>query len=729
MRPIKLTIQGLNSFTDAQTIDFDQVGEDNIFCISGVTGSGKTTILDAIILSLYKNMKYRGNLEDYINLRYPSAKIAFTFELGGEIYSSERVISRKGKNTFVLRQGDEPISEGDDAFELLKEKIGLDASEFTNVVVLQQGEFAKFLKQTKSERVKLVNKLFSLDRFDGLASKFRAKADKSRGAMEACEKSLLTFEGITAERIQADGERVAVLSEELENKRKLEKKLNEEKEKLTRAYAEFVSQKEIEKEIKCEEEKLVVLRQREQTGVERTASLLEEEKLLIEREKGRDELVRKKTVLLFTKDELSKHQEKVEKASKKRIELENLLIKAHKARADYEKTNAEKVENDIVLERLRTQNAVVAIHANLSDGDECPVCGGVYHQSSINSDDDISKKLSETVKKGEVLAKRAEEAKNATTNIEASFAAENKALLELEEEIKAEKIRLEQKGASSWEDELLKTENELIGLEADRAILDKRKKDYEQTLNAIKTEIVSVTAKLDDKRKQVKTVEEVTEDSVKLKTEEANKIAEKVMSDTAELATLKERLTRATSDLEKKKALEKERKEHKRDYEKYEAMRSLFYGNEFSTFVSAEYIKEFTVSASEQLGVLTNGKYSLSYEEESGDFFVTDFLAGNEKRKISTLSGGETFLASLSLAVAISKELSKSKSYDFFFIDEGFGTLSPDALELVVNALTMLSKDCLVGVITHRSELIERLPRAIKVDGADGDKGSTITVV
>ncbi len=729
MRPIKLTIQGLNSFTDEQTIDFGQVGEDNIFCISGVTGSGKTTILDAIILSLYKNMKYRGNLDDYINLRYPSAKIAFEFELGGEIYSTERVISRKGKNTFVLRRNDEPISEGDDAFELLKEKIGLDASEFTNVVVLQQGEFAKFLKQTKSERVKLVNKLFSLDRFDGLASKFRAKAEKSRGAMEACEKSLLNFEGITAERIQADGERVAVLTEELENKRKLEKRANEEKEKIIRAYEEFTKQQKLEKEIKDGEAKLAVLLKREQTGAELTASLIEEEKALIEREKGRDELVKKKTVLLLTKDELSKLEDKEARASKNRSELEKMLVKAHKARADYEKANAEKVENDIVLERLRTENAVAAIHAKLSDGDECPVCGGVYRQSSINSDDDISKKLSETVKKSEELAKRTEEAKNAATNIEASFAAENKALLELEEEIRAEKIKLEQKGATSWKEELLKTQNELNKLEADRISLDKRKRDYEQTLNAIKTEIISVSAKLDDKRKQVKAVEEVTEDSVKEKAEEAKKLTEEVTAIAVELATLKERLTRAAFDLEKKKALEKERKENKRDYEKYEAMRALFHANEFSTFVSAEYIKEFTVAASEQLGVLTNGKYSLSYEEESGDFFVSDFLSGNEKRKISTLSGGETFLASLSLAVAISKELSKSKSYDFFFIDEGFGTLSPDALELVVNALTTLSKDCLVGVITHRSELIERLPRTIKVDGANGDKGSTITVV
>lgn len=117
MRPIKLVIEGLNSFTDAQTVDFAQLGKDNIFCISGVTGSGKTTILDAVILSLYKNMKYRGNLEDYINLRYQTAKINFVFELDGEEYCTERTISRKGKNTFVLRRDGVPVCEGDDAYE------------------------------------------------------------------------------------------------------------------------------------------------------------------------------------------------------------------------------------------------------------------------------------------------------------------------------------------------------------------------------------------------------------------------------------------------------------------------------------------------------------------------------------------------------------------------------------------------------------------------------------
>jgi exonuclease SbcC len=102
-------------------------------------------------------------------------------------------------------------------------------------------------------------------------------------------------------------------------------------------------------------------------------------------------------------------------------------------------------------------------------------------------------------------------------------------------------------------------------------------------------------------------------------------------------------------------------------------------------------------------------------------------LSGNEKRNVKTLSGGETFLASLSLAIAISQELSKSKNFDFFFIDEGFGTLSQDAIDMVVGALETLSSDTMVGVITHRNELIERIPAVVKVSAPDEETGSKIS--
>ena len=154
----------------------------------------------------------------------------------------------------------------------------------------------------------------------------------------------------------------------------------------------------------------------------------------------------------------------------------------------------------------------------------------------------------------------------------------------------------------------------------------------------------------------------------------------------------------------------------------------MFARGEFNAFVATEYIKDFTFSASKTLSELTGGKYTLSYDEEESDFFVTDFLNSNEKRKARTLSGGETFLASLSMAIALSKEIARFGTFDFFFIDEGFGTLHDAALDQALDVLCELSKTSLVGLVTHRTELIGRIPVTLLVTEADGEKGSVCRI-
>ncbi len=735
MKPIKLVIEGLNSFTEPQIIDFEAVGRDNIFCISGVTGSGKTTILDAIILSLYKNMKYRGNLEDYVNLRYQTAKISFTFELNGEIYTTERTISRKGKNVFVLRVHSsdgtsEPVCEGDAAYELLKQKIGLDAGEFTNVVVLQQGEFAKFLKSTKAERVKLISKLFSLERFDGLGSKFSEQAKSSRAKLEACEKALESFACVTDESVKETEAQLAEVAAAMTEKQKTADQTSKEKERLVLAFEEYRKQIELGEQIKATEAKIADLTLREKRGSELLAQLCERERELAAREKERDALVERRAVIAVAAEDMKRLTTKFAALENRRTALLAVTAKAQKARQEYARIEAELVESERVLDKIRKENAVAAVHASLNDGDECPVCGGVYHAENADGKYvDLSKKMSELAESNEVLRKKAENAKNTATSLNASVEVERKAITEVETELNAERAKLLEKGAEQSEKTLAEIDEKLKKLIAEREEIDKTKENYEKRLRDIQSELIAFVGVIESKKKEVKKVEPVTEESVNKATAAAIKASDDLLALVGLCASLKERAERSRVDLQRKKELSKERIEHKRDYEKHESMRTLFHGNEFSMFVAAEYIKDFTVAASEQLGLLTGGKYSLSYEEESGDFYVTDFLSGNEKRKVSTLSGGETFLASLSLAVAISRELSRERSYDFFFIDEGFGTLSPDAIELVTNALITLSKDCLVGVITHRSELIERLPFTLRVEGADGDNGSRVAII
>ena len=140
-------------------------------------------------------------------------------------------------------------------------------------------------------------------------------------------------------------------------------------------------------------------------------------------------------------------------------------------------------------------------------------------------------------------------------------------------------------------------------------------------------------------------------------------------------------------------------------------------------FVAEEYIREITAGASARLNALTGGKYTLEYD---GEFSVRDFFRGNRPRRVQTLSGGETFLASLSLAVAIADILSADKTYGFFFLDEGFGTLDENRIAGVAEALGQLSRDTLVGVVTHSPALMELIPARIEVLPASDGRGSRI---
>ena len=109
---------------------------------------------------------------------------------------------------------------------------------------------------------------------------------------------------------------------------------------------------------------------------------------------------------------------------------------------------------------------------------------------------------------------------------------------------------------------------------------------------------------------------------------------------------------------------------------------------------------------------------------------VKDYLSGGSYRTVGTLSGGETFLTSLSLAVALSKQIQlKGKSpLEFFFLDEGFGSLDTELLDTVISSLEKLSGSSrVIGVVSHLKQLQERIPRRLYVS-RDEYNSSTITL-
>ncbi|PYE52924.1 AAA family ATPase [Deinococcus yavapaiensis] len=136
--------------------------------------------------------------------------------------------------------------------------------------------------------------------------------------------------------------------------------------------------------------------------------------------------------------------------------------------------------------------------------------------------------------------------------------------------------------------------------------------------------------------------------------------------------------------------------------------------NEFPQFLLAEIEEELLERAGTLLSQLTDGRYELRLE--SGEYSVQDAWNGGEIRSVRTLSGGETFLASLSLAVALSDYLAGNAILGALFLDEGFGTLDPQVLDAVANIIEQQQTGGrVVGIITHVESLSERLPARILV--------------
>jgi len=142
----------------------------------------------------------------------------------------------------------------------------------------------------------------------------------------------------------------------------------------------------------------------------------------------------------------------------------------------------------------------------------------------------------------------------------------------------------------------------------------------------------------------------------------------------------------------------------------------------FQDYLLQYFEKDLAMQATLYLKDLTQERYALNYTNSS--YYVIDNWNCGESRLVKTLSGGETFATSLSLALALSEKLSRGIKIGCLFIDEGFGTLDTETLQNVTNILQGLGQqDKLVGVITHVSELGEELGTQIKVEKfSDGSR-------
>lgn len=154
---------------------------------------------------------------------------------------------------------------------------------------------------------------------------------------------------------------------------------------------------------------------------------------------------------------------------------------------------------------------------------------------------------------------------------------------------------------------------------------------------------------------------------------------------------------------------------------------NMFKGAGFVNYVSSIYLSNLCDIANQRFHRLTNNQLSLQLNENN-DFEIIDYLNNGKARSVKTLSGGQSFQVSLSLALALAESvqsLSKSNK-NFFFIDEGFGTQDTESVNIVFETLSSLHKENrIVGIISHVDELQERIPLSLSIV-KDEEKGSRV---
>jgi exonuclease SbcC len=159
----------------------------------------------------------------------------------------------------------------------------------------------------------------------------------------------------------------------------------------------------------------------------------------------------------------------------------------------------------------------------------------------------------------------------------------------------------------------------------------------------------------------------------------------------------------------------------------------LLMANRFRSYLIEEAIRTLGEDGSRHLQELSGGRYSFHTEE--AEFEIVDGWNADERRSVKTLSGGESFLAALALALGLAEGLPSlgpgehgQQRLESLFIDEGFGSLDPDeTLDIVVQALENLrTGDRIVGIVTHLPQLAERLPAQIRV--VKSQVGSSVEV-
>ena len=874
MKPIRLILSAFGPYAQETTVDFTSFGEMGIFLIAGDTGAGKTTIFDAISFALYGEAsggrERRGSKSFRSDYADPRAEtyVELTYTHRGETWRIRRSPeyqrpklhgdgwTRQAATAVLWNLDTGDVTEG---LQSVNDKVtgmlGLTQDQFTQTVMIAQGDFLKILNATSDARKALFQKLFHTSVYADLQRKLqemnaacgREKDDLDRRILSAArqirpeedspERELLLQyrEDVKyADLLTESLERLIASESQAGEKARLERERAEEEE--NRLIAAIEQGKAVNQDMAAREK------------AERDLQALADMQDRMEAAAQKLKLGRKAEMLSLQEAQIAGQKEAVDRQEKEcraaeaaRTEAEGALpaALAKKEEADRyapaalvllqearvwsdciplirelkekrEKLEKQKARTAALLQEsaqadaaytaakdgyYRSQAGLLALE--LRDQQPCPVCGSLHHpcpaeltdhavtreameqadkkhrqaadalhrveaertelQAAADAaekrlretqigegetEESVQRRIREKKEQAEKLQKAAADAEQVLKRLQIR-AAENRAaeekgrahLQELkrrEEEMRAAFQR--DLAGAGFEDARAYSLARLTGPEMNR--MEREQREYGENRKSAEDRLAGLRDKLQGKEKaDVDAMEQVLLASRQVKKAQGE----------AEAAVL-QRLALHRSALQE---IRDARQAQKRRSAHWAVVRDLYTccagipdGTDrvrltFEAYVQQYYFKQVISAANKRLTVLTEGQFILRCKEtardrmhQSGlDLDVLDRSTG-QWRDVSTLSGGESFLASLALALGLSdvvQSQSGTVRMDAMFIDEGFGTLDENALRNALRTLMQLADGKrLIGVISHVHDLEDRIENQIVV--TKGPRGAQLTI-
>ena len=876
MKPIQLVLSAFGPYVERTVIDFSALGEEGLFLIAGDTGAGKTTIFDAISFALYgeasggkEKRKSKSFHSDYVSDQ-TETYVELTFRHRGETWWIRRNLEyqrpakkkKDGMETTTRQAADaqmrnedtgEEILRMDDVNRRVRELLGLTQDQFTQTVMIAQGDFLKILTASSDDRKKLFRDLFHTNLYVDLQSRLQEKNRACADEQKALEQVILSAEGKIdpeaefAEReillsycgqIQHTDALCALLARLIEQEKAAQEQARAQKkeaadqigaliaavtegERVNRDFADWESKKARLAALTAGQGEIDA--QRAALAAARRAQQLETDEALMRRTRRdmdaqRAALSEAQAALEQAEKALPEAETRMKEAESRGGEIHALLAQAKqmedclpvlgeverlKAALDTQKRELQRLTADSSRAQAAytaAQNSYYLSQAGLlarelKAGQPCPVCGSTAHPCPAQI-------TPETVTRQalEQAAKRRETAEKAQSDAATRLAANQSALDEREDRLRALKIGADetrQRLAARIDAAHQAAANRQRAIDATRSAyqaLDKRKTAAQSAVDAAQKQLAALekdlrvqTEAFEQKRaahgfedeasyrlakrtnadierldreirnfdEQKRTLAAQTHeledklsgrqrtDLAALQNRRAAALDRQAKAENAEKAMVRKLTLHESAEREIRQAnaaIQKKRGKWQIIQELYTCCAGIAAGNPrakltFEAYVQQYYFRFVVAAANKRLTRLTDGMFTLRVMREAAnrvsqsglDLEVLDRSTG-QARDVSTLSGGESFLASLALALGLSDAVQSQSGQirmDAMFIDEGFGSLDENALRSSIDVLLELADGKrLIGIISHVQELEERIDKQIVVTKTPN--GSTV---